>query len=46
MCIIYITNGKNTIDKIHSPLSADQIFESRHANRHNKIIKMKSFIIK
>ena len=46
MYIICITNGKNTIDKIHSPLRADQIFESRHANHHNKIIKVKSFIIK
>ena len=46
MYIICIKNGKNTIDKIHSLLRPDKIFEDRHVDHHNKIIKIKSFIIK
>ena len=35
MYIICIRNGKNTIDKIHSLIRTDQIFEDRHENHQN-----------
>ena len=46
MYIICISNGKNTINKIHSLLKTDQVFKGRHVNHHNKTIKIKSVIIK